>query len=82
MRRRPPASPPTWSIDVAVGTRSGVPAGDQALALAQLVDTLPNLKLRGMLAYDGGAQHIKGYKARHDAVAGALPGRCSRRSSG
>ncbi len=53
-------------VDVAVGTRSGVPAGDRALQLAQLVDTLPNLKLRGMLAYDGGAQHIKGYKARHD----------------
>ncbi len=53
-------------IDVAVGTRSGVPAGDQAIALAQLVDTLPNLKLRGMLSYDGGAQHIKGYKNRLD----------------
>jgi D-serine deaminase-like pyridoxal phosphate-dependent protein len=53
-------------IDVAVGTRSGVPAGDQALALAQIVDKLPNLKFRGMLAYDGGAQHIKGYKARYD----------------
>jgi len=53
-------------VDVAVGTRSGVPAGDQALQLAQLVDKLPNLKFRGMLAYDGGAQHIKGYKARHD----------------
>src|ERR671934_1194577 len=35
-------------IDVAIGTRSGVPAGDQAIALAQLVDTLPNLKLRGI----------------------------------
>ena len=53
-------------VDVAVGTRSGVPAGDQAVTLAQLVDKLPNLKFRGMLAYDGGAQHIKGYKARHD----------------
>jgi D-serine deaminase-like pyridoxal phosphate-dependent protein len=53
-------------IDVAVGMRSGVPAGDKALELAQLVDKLPNLKLRGMLAYDGGAQHIKGFKARHD----------------
>ncbi|MCA1583986.1 MAG: alanine racemase, partial [Acidobacteria bacterium] len=29
-------------IDVAVGTRTGVPAGDRALALAQLVDTLPH----------------------------------------
>ncbi len=53
-------------VDVAVGTRSGVPAGDLALELAQLVDKLPNLKFRGMLAYDGGAQHIKGYKVRHD----------------
>jgi D-serine deaminase-like pyridoxal phosphate-dependent protein len=53
-------------VDVAVGTRSGVPAGDQAVELAQLVDKLPNLKFRGMLAYDGGAQHIKGYKARRD----------------
>ena len=53
-------------VDVAVGTRSGVPPGDLALALAQAVDKMPNLKFRGMLAYDGGAQHIKGYKARHD----------------
>src|SRR5215510_4516028 len=52
-------------VDVAVGTRSGVPP-DRALALAQLVDTLPGLKLRGMLSYDGGAQHIKGFKKRHE----------------
>ena len=51
-------------VDVAVGTRSGIPAGDKALALAQMIDKLPNLKFRGMLAYDGGAQHIKGYQAR------------------
>ena len=51
-------------IDVAVGTRSGVPAGAQALELAQLVDKLPNLKLRGIISYDGGAQHIKGFKTR------------------
>jgi 3-hydroxy-D-aspartate aldolase len=53
-------------VDVAVGTRTGVPAGDQALALAQLVDSLPNLKLRGMISYDGGAQHLKGFKARQE----------------
>jgi D-serine deaminase-like pyridoxal phosphate-dependent protein len=52
-------------VDVAVGTRSGVPP-EQALALIQLVDKLPNLKLRGMLSYDGGAQHIKGFKKRYD----------------
>jgi D-serine deaminase-like pyridoxal phosphate-dependent protein len=53
-------------VDVAIGTRSGVPAGDQAIALAQLVDKLPHLKLRGIVSYDGGAQHIKGFKARLD----------------
>jgi D-serine deaminase-like pyridoxal phosphate-dependent protein len=53
-------------IDVAVGTRTGVPAGDQAVALAQLVDKLPNLKLRGLVSYDGGAQHIKGFKNRRE----------------
>jgi D-serine deaminase-like pyridoxal phosphate-dependent protein len=53
-------------VDVAIGTRSGVPAGDQALAVGQLVDSLPNLKLRGIISYDGGAQHIKGFKTRLD----------------
>lgn len=51
-------------IDVAVGTRSGVPADGRALALAQLVDELPNLTLRGMISYDGAAQHIKGFETR------------------
>ena len=64
MPRRKPASSPTSSIDVAVGTRSGVPADERALALAQLVDKLPNLKLRGMISYDGSAQHIKGFRKR------------------
>src|SRR5262249_2265247 len=52
-------------VDVAVGTRSGVPP-EQALALLQLVDKQPNLKLRGMLSYDGSAQRIKGFKKRYD----------------
>jgi len=51
-------------VDVAIGTRTGVPAGDPAIAVAQLVDTLPNLKLRGIISYDGAAQHIKGFAAR------------------
>lgn len=51
-------------IDVAVGTRSGIPPDDTALALAKLVDTLPNLTLRGLLSYDGGAQHITGFATR------------------
>jgi D-serine deaminase-like pyridoxal phosphate-dependent protein len=52
-------------IDVAAVTmRSGVPPGAQALAVAKLVDALPALRLRGLLAYDGGAQHIVGFAAR------------------
>jgi 3-hydroxy-D-aspartate aldolase len=53
-------------IDVAVGTRTGIPAGADAVALAKLIDTLPNLKLRGMLSYDGGVQHAKGFTARKE----------------
>jgi D-serine deaminase-like pyridoxal phosphate-dependent protein len=53
-------------IDVAVGTRTGVPPGEQALALAKLVDTLPNLTLRGLISYDGGAQHVKGFGHRQE----------------
>jgi 3-hydroxy-D-aspartate aldolase len=59
-------------IDVAVGTRSGIPAGDGAVALAKLVDTLPNLKLRGMLSYDGGAQHVNGFAARKERALTAM----------
>jgi 3-hydroxy-D-aspartate aldolase len=50
-------------IDVAVGSRSGIPAAD-ALQLAQVIDKLPNLKLRGILSYDGGVQHAKGFANR------------------
>jgi len=51
-------------IDVAVGTRSGIPPGEGAISLAQLVDTLPGLRLRGILSYDGGVQHVVGYESR------------------
>jgi len=50
-------------IDVAIGGRSGIPAAD-ALALAQSIDKLRNLKLRGMLSYDGGVQHAVGFDKR------------------
>jgi len=59
-------------IDVAVGTRSGIPAGEGAVALAQLVDKLPNLKLRGILSYDGGVQHAKGFAARKERALKAI----------
>ena len=39
-------------------------SGQPALALAQLIDRLPGLRLRGLLCYDGGSQHMKGFTAR------------------
>ena len=51
-------------VDVAAGQRTGIPPGQPALELAQLIDQLPGLRLRGMLCYDGGAQHVKGFDAR------------------
>jgi 3-hydroxy-D-aspartate aldolase len=68
-------------IDVAVGTRSGIPAGDGAVALAKLVDTLPNLKLRGMLSYDGGAQHVNGFAARKERALTAMEANASVRAA-
>jgi len=59
-------------IDVAVGTRSGIPAGEGAVELGKLIDRLPNLKLRGMLSYDGGAQHVNGFGARKERALKAM----------
>ena len=53
-------------IDVAVGTRTGIPPGEDALNLARLVDKQPNLKLRGLLSYDGGVQHVNTFAARKE----------------
>lgn len=46
------------------GHRTGVTPGAPALELARLVDRLPGLRLRGLLCYDGGSQHVKGFEAR------------------
>ena len=46
------------------GHRTGITPGRPALELAQLVDRLPSLRLRGMLCYDGGSQHVTGVEKR------------------
>ncbi|MEX0883588.1 MAG: alanine racemase [Cyclobacteriaceae bacterium] len=51
-------------VDLDVIRRSGTIPGQPALALAQMVDQFPNLRFRGILAYDGGVQHVMGFKAR------------------
>jgi D-serine deaminase-like pyridoxal phosphate-dependent protein len=61
-------------IDVAAGTRTGIPPGEGAVELARLVDRLPNLRLRGVLSYDGGAQHVNGFAARKERALKGLEG--------
>ena len=51
-------------VDINVIRRSGVLPGTPALALAQQVDKSPNLRFRGILAYDGGVQHVMGHEKR------------------
>lgn len=53
-------------VDIDVIQRSGVLPGETALALATMVDKMPNLKFRGILAYDGGVQHVAGFKKRRE----------------
>ena len=46
------------------GHRAGIAPGQPALELAQLVDRLPGLRLRGVLCHDGGSPHVKGFESR------------------
>jgi len=52
------------AVDLAVGLRTGIQPGEPALALAQLVDSLPGLKLAGIQAYAGHASHVVGWEER------------------
>jgi len=51
-------------VDLDVIRRSGVALGKPALTLAQMVDKMPNLRFRGILAYDGAVQHVMGFEKR------------------
>ncbi|MCI0338199.1 MAG: DSD1 family PLP-dependent enzyme [Acidobacteria bacterium] len=48
-----------------IGRRTGVPAGETAIALAEKIVKLPNLKLRGIHGYSGASSHVTGFEARH-----------------
>ena len=54
------------------GNRTGITPGQPALQLAQLVDQLPGLRLRGLLCYDGGSQHVKGFDQRRSQTLSRL----------
>ena len=54
-------------IDVAVGTRSGIPPGAGAVALGQVIDKLPNLKLRGILCTTAACSMRRGLRTARSA---------------
>ena len=52
-------------IDVdPLGRRTGVPPGPKAVALAESVDRLSSLRLRGVHGYCGASSHVKGFEER------------------
>ena len=56
------------------GHRTGITPGAPSLELAQLIDSLPSLNLRGLLCYDGGSQHVKGFEERKNQTLERLAG--------
>ena len=56
------------------GHRTGITPGQPAVELAQLIDSLPSLNLRGLLCYDGGSQHVKGFEQRKNQTLERLAG--------
>ncbi len=52
-------------IDVdPLGRRTGVQPGQGAVSLAERVDRLPNLRLRGVHGYCGASSHVNGFEER------------------
>ncbi len=49
-----------------LGRRTGVPPGPGAVELAETVDRLPNLALRGVHGYCGASSHVTGFEARKE----------------
>ncbi len=52
------------AIDLFVGRRTGIQPGQPALALAQAIAPLPNIRLAGIQAYAGHASHVIGFEER------------------
>lgn len=59
------------AIDLYFG-RTGVAPGEPALALAQVIASLPNLALAGLQSYDGEAAHTTPFAARQARTNGSM----------
>jgi len=60
------------AVDLFVSGRTGISPGEPALGLAQLISTLPNLKLTGIQAYAGHASHVVGFEERKKVSQAAM----------
>ncbi len=60
-------------VDVDIGQgRCGVPPGAPAAEVGKFAESLPNIRLRGIQAYEGKAQHVEGFEARRDVYGDAI----------
>lgn len=60
-------------VDVDVGQgRCGVPPGAPAAEVGKFAESLPNIHLRGIQAYEGKAQHVEGFEARRTVYGEAI----------
>ncbi len=60
------------AIDLYVGNRTGIPAGQPAAALAQSIAQRRNVRFAGLQAYAGHASHRNGFEARRDLSRGVM----------
>ncbi len=60
------------AMDLFISGRTGIAPGEPALGLAQLISTLPNLKLAGIQAYAGHASHVIGFEERKKVSQAAM----------
>lgn len=60
------------AIDLLVSGRTGIQPGPPAVALAELIDSLPNVTLAGIQAYAGQASHTKGFEKRRQVSQEAM----------
>jgi D-serine deaminase-like pyridoxal phosphate-dependent protein len=60
------------AVDLFIAGRTGIQPGEPALGLAELIDSLPNLKLIGIQAYAGHASHVIGWEERKKVSQAAM----------
>jgi 3-hydroxy-D-aspartate aldolase len=52
------------AIDLLIGRRTGIPPGQPAVALAQRIKSLDNVRFAGLQSYAGHASHVNGFENR------------------